>query len=578
MIERVTAGAAPAGRCIQLHSPDAHPGPTPGPRGVCDHRAVRAADHPDATRRPPRPRPALVTAIAALAAAALLLLAGCDRAVEGQARPDPAVGAPAGLAAYYGQTLAWGSCLPFAVTPDQKIAYADPSLQCTRLRVPLDYANPGGRDAQIAVLRHRASSPDRRIGSLVVNPGGPGASGVETAAALTSAVIGTELGARFDLVGFDPRGIGASTPTVRCLTGPEQDADRRADDTDPSPAGVAASEDEAKRSVAGCVARTGDDVLATIGTRDVARDMDVLRAALGDRGLNYLGYSYGTRIGSTYAEEFPANVRAMVLDGALDPDADPTDEVVAQGRGFQGAFDAFARDCATHPDCPLGTDPTAATARYQQLTRPLITRQLSLADGRVLSYSDAQQGTIQALYTESAWPTLRQGLSDLAAGRGGALMDLADQYYDRGADGQYSPEQDAFNAVRCVDDPRLDAPAQALDRATRYDAAAPFLSSGRGPSAARDECAFWPVPPTSRPHLPQVPGLRAPLVVSTTGDPATPYQAGVELAAALKGSLLTKVGDQHTATLQGFPCVDAIVTRYLVDGTPAASGATCPAQ
>ena len=239
-------------------------------------------------------------------------------------------------------------------------------------------------------------------------------------------------------------------------------------------------------------------------------------------------------------------------------------------------FEAFAKDCATKPACPLGTDPAQATARFQAMSRPLLAEPVPLPDGRRLSYGDAQQGTIQALYATSQWPDLRQGLTELARGQGQTLMGLADDYYDRAPDGTYSPEQDAFNAVRCVDDPRVTDRAQSLDRARRYNDAAPFLDSGRGPSPALDACAFWPTPVTGGPHVPQVPGLAPPLVVSTTDDPATPYQAGVNLAKDLNGSLLTKVGDQHTASFQRFPCVDAIVTRYLVDGTPAPPNARCP--
>ena len=515
---------------------------------------------------------------AALLTVLALVATGCAQAVPGQARPPATLGTPPALAAFYGQTLAWGSCNPFASSEEERLAYDDPTLQCARLRVPLDYDAPAGRTADIAVLRSRAATQDRRIGSLVLNPGGPGASGVAAAAGIAQQIAGTEVSRRFDVVGFDPRGTGSSTPTVRCLTGPEQDADRLVDDSDPSPAGVAAAEGDAREFAADCAARTGVDALATLGTRDVARDMDVLRAALGDRQLTYLGYSYGTRLGATYAEQFPAGVRAMVLDGAVDPDADPTEEVIAQGAGFQGTFTAFARDCASRPDCPLGTDAAAATPRFQQLTRPLRDAPLPLPGGRALSYDDALQGTIQAMYSETLWPSLVAALSDLTRRDGRRLMALADEYYDRGPDGQYSPQQDAFTAIRCVDDPRVTDRAQALDRARRYDAVTPFLDSGRGPSSALDQCAFWPVPPTSTPHQPRVPGLAPPLVVSTTGDPATPYQAGVELARSLDGSLLTKVGDEHTATFGGYPCVDAVVTRYLVDGTPAPPGATCPAR
>jgi pimeloyl-ACP methyl ester carboxylesterase len=520
-----------------------------------------------------------VLAVAAVLAAA----AGCADATPGPAASSssapPATSAgPAptpDLSRFYGQHATWGSCLPFATTDDQRQYYGQPGLECAKVDVPADYANPQGRTAQIAISRFKATDPTQRIGSLLVNPGGPGASGIEIASQLSLLMKNTEVARKFDLVGFDPRGIGASTPTIRCLTAQQQDTQRSTDILDPSPAGVARAEAAAHQTADGCAQKTGVDQLANVGTRDVARDMDVLRSVLGDKQLNYLGYSYGTRIGSTYAEEFPKNVRAMVLDGAVDPDQDPTQQLVDQGRGFQGAFEAFAKDCAAKPGCPLGPDPTQATARYQQLTRPLLTKPIKLPDGRELSFNDAQQGTIQALYATSMWPDLRQGITELAQGQGQTLMGLADQYYDRAPDGTYSPQQDAFNAIRCVDDPRVTDHAQALDRANRYNEAAPFLDSGRGPSQALDTCAFWPTPPTGGPHLPKAPGLAPPLVVSTTGDPATPYQAGVELAKSLNGSLLTKVGDQHTASFQGFPCVDAIVTRYLVDGTPAPAGARC---
>ncbi|CAA9263037.1 MAG: Exported protease [uncultured Actinomycetospora sp.] len=171
-----------------------------------------------------------------------------------------------------------------------------------------------------------------------------------------------------------------------------------------------------------------------------------------------------------------------------------------------------------------------------------------------------------------------RALTELRAGRGSQLMTLSDEYYERNPDGTYASSQDAFEAIRCVDDPRVTDPAQSLARAQAYNQAAPFLDSGRGASSARDSCAFWPVPPTSQPHVPQVADLSArPLVVSTTGDPATPYQAGVELARALDGALLTKVGDEHTAVFQNSRCVDDIATRYLVDGTLPPPDATCPA-
>lgn len=545
-------------------------------------------DDDGAPARPgPRPRRRRFAVRVLAVAAVLTAAAGCADATPSStassvppiatSTADPAPGAvPPGLERFYSQRPAWGSCLPFATTDDQRQYYGQPGLQCAKVDVPIDYSNPQGPTAQLAISRLKATDPTQRIGSLLVNPGGPGASGIEIASQLALLMKNTEVARKFDLVGFDPRGVGASTPTIHCLTAAEQDQQRTVDTLDPSPAGVAKAEATAKQTANGCAQKTGTNFLANVGTRDVARDMDVLRGVVGDKQLNYLGYSYGTHIGSTYAEEFPKNVRAMVLDGAVDPAENQTDSLVNQGQGFQNVFTAFAKDCSTKPGCPLGTDPAQATARFQQLTRPLLAKPIPLPDGRELSYGDAQQGTIQALYATSQWPQLRQGLTELTQGQGQTLMGLADSYYDRAPNGTYAPQQDAFNAVRCVDDPQIKDHAQALAQAGRYNAAAPFLDSGRGPSSALDACGFWPVPATDGPHVPQVPGLAPPLVVSTTDDPATPYQAGVNLAKDLGGSLLTKQGDQHTASFQGFPCVDAIVTRYLVDGTPAPPNARCP--
>lgn len=516
------------------------------------------------------------TTAAAVVALLALVLAGCSNTPPA----NDAAPAPAGLERFYGQRPSWGPCAPLAQNRKDRQDLALPNLQCAYLEVPLDYAQPAGPTARLGVSRIPAGDPARRIGSLVINPGGPGSSGVTAAAQLASSVAPTEVGRRFDLVGFDPRGVGSSTPAIRCLTGPERDADRLDDDTDASPAGVARTEGEERQTVDRCAQRTGVNVLGSVGTREVAKDLDVLRAALGDEKLTYLGYSYGTRIGTTYAEQFPRNARAMILDGALDPEESPTDRLVNQGRGFQGAFDAFARACTAKPGCPLGQDPARATEAYQQLTRPLIASPLPLRDGRTMSYTDAQQGTINALYVEALWPYLQLGLSELKAPgpqTSQTLMRLADQYYERQPDGSYASSQDAFEAIGCVDDPRVTDPKVAQDVATRYQRAAPFLDSGRGAPGVRDSCAFWPVPPTSQPRVPNVEGLTPPLVISTTGDPATPYQAGVKLAQALKGSLLTKVGDQHTAAFQGFGCVDQAVVRYLIDGAGVPPGFTCPA-
>jgi pimeloyl-ACP methyl ester carboxylesterase len=300
----------------------------------------------------------------------------------------------------------------------------------------------------------------------------------------------------------------------------------------------------------------------------VARDLDVLRAALGDRKLTYVGYSYGTRIGSTYAEMFPGNVGSMVLDGAVDPTQNSKESRVAQIAAFQHAFEVFAADCAHRPDCPLGTDPRTATTAYQALTRPLLTTPVPAGHGRSLSYDDATTGTIEALYNPAGWPGLTEGLRALRAGDGTPLLALADSYYD-------GVSIDAETAINCVDEDRTADRAVAGETARRVVAAAPFLDPGIPPVAALDTCGLWPVPPTSAPHLPRADGLPPILVISTTGDPATPYAAGVTLANALHARLLTVEGTQHTAAGEGYSCVDHIVANYLLDLALPTEGARC---
>jgi pimeloyl-ACP methyl ester carboxylesterase len=506
-------------------------------------------------------RPAAL-ASAAGCAGLLLGTVACSAApvLEATGPAPAAASAPPQLQPYYAQRLGWGPCAGFAQDDQQERAFADPALDCARLEVPLDYAAPDGRTAQVALLRHRTTH--QKIGSLVVNPGGPGQSGVEFAAKL-AATLG---GGPFDVVGFDPRGVARSTPTITCATDAERDADRADDTFDPSPQGVARAEAKAQLRAQHCVERSGGaDVLANAGTRDVVRDMDVLRAALGDPKLTYLGFSYGTRIGSTYAEMFPSKVRALVLDGAIDPAQDAAAGAVAKSTGFQQAFQTYAADCARQPDCPLGTDAQRATEVFQALTRPLLERPAPVPqDDRGLSYRDALTAVGGSLYNPRSWPKLTKGLAALQDGDATILLAKADDREGRAPDGTYDNSKDAQLIVNCVDRDRITDRAAAAELDRRTLQAAPFRDPGRGASGALDTCAFLPVPPTSRPHLPVADGLPPTLVISTTGDPATPYQAGVELAQALHAGLLTVEGTQHTAAAHGNACVDDIVSDYLV--------------
>lgn len=518
-----------------------------------------------------------------LTAIVLAVVSGCTITTPGTAvapvreQRGPAGTVPSGLERFYGQSLSWGECEPYAKTEQDRQALNVRDARCARMTVPLDYGKPDGDTITLAVLRRPATRPDQRVGSLVINPGGPGVAGVPAAARLSTEAKGTELAQRFDFVGFDPRGVGASEPTVQCLTDAERDVERADDDElDASPEGVAKVEADQRDYAAKCAQRTdkGPAMLANLGTRDVARDMDVLRSVLGDEKLTYLGYSYGTRIGTTYAETFPTNVRAMVLDGALDPTQSAVDELVAQAQGFQKAFDDFVGWCTARQDCALGADRAAAIGAYQRLVRPLGDNPIDVGNGRMLSYTDATTGVVQALYAEQLWEYLNTGLAELRSGQGMTLMLLADTYFERGKDGRYSTTQDAFTAIRCVDDLRVTDKAVIVEAQRRYKEVAPFLDDGGPPSAALDACAFWPVPSTSQPHLPTITGLPPVLVISTTGDPATPYQAGVNLAKALGGGLLTFEATQHTVFLQD-ACVDKIGIDYLVNLKLPPEGARC---
>jgi pimeloyl-ACP methyl ester carboxylesterase len=277
----------------------------------------------------------------------------------------PASATPEGQSTQaYGQAPAWTGCDRF-VNDTEPI----PTAQCGYVSVPVDYANPQGAQAQLAVIRIPASGD--RIGVLMVNPGGPGASAVDTVAGMGAALANTDIGRRFDLVGFDPRGVGHSTPELRCRTDAEFDAYRREPNADYSPAGVAHIEALYRQFAQSCADRVGKEFLASVATATTAHDMDVVRAALGENQISYLGFSYGTEIGAAYAEAYPDRVRAMVLDGAVDPSLDPIEENLRQMAAFQTAFEDYAADCAQLAGCPLGNDPSQFVNRYHQLVDPL---------------------------------------------------------------------------------------------------------------------------------------------------------------------------------------------------------------
>jgi pimeloyl-ACP methyl ester carboxylesterase len=321
----------------------------------------------------------------------------------------------------------------------------------------------------------------------------------------------------------------------------------------------------------------GTEFLANIGTASAVRDMDVVREALGENQLNYLGFSYGTELGAAYAEQYGDRVRAMVLDGAVDPALDPIAASIGQNAGFQTAFNAYAADCAQSAGCPLGTDPSQFVERYHQLVDPLVANPGPTSDPRGLSYQDAIIGTVNALYSQRYWRYLTSGLLGLARGTdAGDLLLLADDYQKRDEAGHYSNKQDAFVAIRCVDSPYPTDPAAWADADRQIREVAPFMAYGNFTGfAPRDVCSMWPVPATSSPRPASSPGPGKVVVVSTTRDPATPYQAGVDLARQMGAPLITFDGTQHTVVFDGDACVDTAVVNFLIDSVVPADGLHC---
>ncbi|MFF2775258.1 alpha/beta hydrolase [Streptomyces sp. NPDC058052] len=512
----------------------------------------------------------LRTSATALAAAGLILsgcTGGSDAAApagQGVASARPAASpapSPEALRKYYGQRPKWREC-------------GVEGFQCATLRAPLDYAKPDGPEVELAVSRVRASGPGKRIGSLLVNPGGPGGSAVDYLQGYAGIAYPEPVRARYDMVAVDPRGVGRSEP-VACLTGPEMDTYTQIDQTPDDTAEVDALTASFKRFAAGCEKRSGT-VLPHVSTVETARDMDILRAVLGDEKLHYVGASYGTFLGATYAELFPGRVGRLVLDGAMDPSLSALDLNRDQTAGFETAFTAFAADCVALPDCPLGTGSVAEAGKaLRAFFRATDARPVPTGEDRALGESLATTGVIAAMYDEGAWPQLREALTRAIGGEGSTLLALADSYYEREPDGSYANLMFANAAVNCLDlPPAYQDPDGALRAAPSFDKASPVFGTGLAWAALN--CTYWPAPATGRPHRITAEGAAPILVVGTTRDPATPYKWAESLADQLSsGTLLTYEGDGHTAYGRGSDCVDTAVNTYLLEGTPPAEGKRC---
>jgi pimeloyl-ACP methyl ester carboxylesterase len=479
-------------------------------------------------------------------------------------QPTPGSSSAADLNAYYSQKLEWKGCAEFSTSKREAEILVDPKAECARLAVPLDYSDPQGATAAVAVLRVKARGEAK--GSVVFNPGGPGGSGVLGGLALGRGLAKSRITENFDIVGFDPRGVGATEPAADCYS---EKGTTRGDKVFPTLTLTADLTEEDTRAVFQRCAdgSGGPEGLAQMGSRTTARDMDVLRAALGDEKLTLLGQSYGTRLGAVYAEQFPQRVRAMILDGAFDPTLGTIDRRLSAYGGFQRAFDVMAAACAKNGQCPLGTDPKAFTSTFHSIVQPLRDKPVP-ALGQELDFDGALGGVMAGLYSPELWPAIESGLTEVKQGRGDTLLKLALDIGGGEADTAVNGNvTEALFAINCMDEQRLQ-PEDVAQLRTKTIEIAPFMNPGGDiAKGARDGCEFWPAQPTlGIPYAQNVQGLPKTLVISITGDPTTPHAGGIKLAETLGSALLTVKGEGHTVVSGGAnQCVDKIAADYLVD-------------
>jgi pimeloyl-ACP methyl ester carboxylesterase len=461
------------------------------------------------------------------------------------------------LASYYDQKLDWTKC---------------GDDQCTELTVPLDYAKPSGRTIRLAVLKVPAADQQHKIGDLVVNPGGPGGSGVQYAQGAGS-VFRKQLTDRFDIVGFDPRGVGHSDP-IECVGTSQLDA-LIASDPDPDNQTERNRLDNLIRTMGeGCL-RHDPELARHISTVEAARDIDILRGALRQPKLYYFGASYGTFLGATYANLFPDHVGRMVLDGAIDPSLSNEQLSLQQAHGFQVALDAYVHYCVQQGNCPLGGNDKAALQRVSTFLADVERNPLSTGTDRKLTAGLAVTGIWLPLYVKSAWDQLTLGFRQAIEDHNGSvLLALADIYASRGPKNYTDNSIEVLYAVNCLDHDDYIPTSQVPQHYAEFVRASPTF--GKAFAYGLSTCSVWPVRTGNRTTALHAKGAPPILVVGTTRDPATPLAWAKALASELdSGVLLTRDGDGHTGYNQGNTCVDTTVEGYLTKGDVPPDGKAC---
>ncbi|MEZ5238917.1 MAG: alpha/beta hydrolase [Microthrixaceae bacterium] len=445
-------------------------------------------------------------------------------------------------------------------------------LQCATLAVPVDHGAEGSATIDLELARSPATGGgSERIGSLLFNPGGPGGSGIEFLAS-ASLLVPAELQQRFDLVSWDSRGVGESTP-VRCLTDEQKDDQIEGDLSPDDQAELDRTVQDQEEFLQGCL-QNHPDLIEHMSTADVAADLDDIREALGDEQLNYVGFSYGTAIGATYATMFPERVRAMVLDGAVSPTVSDLEQTITQAQGFERTYLAFVAECDSDPECPLSGRTAAAVEQVRASLDEDPVEVTTSSGTRELTRDLFDIGLATALYDSSTWGLVAQAIDDIEGSGGSTILGLADRQLGRNPDGTWDNSSDAQAMVNCADTESRPGLSEAEDLIPEVADSAPTF--GEVLKTAPLSCLDWPLPANPVPEW-SAAGAPPILVVGTLGDPATPYEWAEQMSAALEGSvLLTYEGDGHTAFLRGGECIDEAVTRYLVDLELPAAGTSCP--
>ncbi|MFF5146078.1 alpha/beta hydrolase [Streptomyces sp. NPDC013157] len=476
------------------------------------------------------------------------------------------------------QKLDWKNC----PAPDEAEGGGDaPSplpgggtWQCATMKAPLDWSKPKGATIGLALIRARASGDaSKRIGSLIFNFGGPGGSGVTTLPA-----FGTDYAAlrtRYDLVSFDPRGVGRSDP-VECENDAQLDNYFQQDATPDTSAERTQLINRTKQFNAACE-KNSRAILPHVRTTDAARDMDLMRQVLGDTKMHYFGISYGTELGGVYAHLFPKNVGRAVFDGVVDPTQDPEQSSLGQAKGFQLALDNFAADCTSkQTECPIGDTPQDVKDRIAKLLADLDRKPIPGILPRELTQSAATNGIAQSLYSKDFWEYLTEGLEEAYDGDGKILMLLSDSMNGRSENGEYSNITAANIAINCADEKQRYTADYVQQKLPEFRAASPLF--GDYLAWGMVSCTDWAVPGAADHPDVSAPGAAPILVVGNTGDPATPYEGAQKMVDALGkgvGVELTYRGQGHGAYDSKDKCVQGAVNGYLLEGTVPKAGTVC---